>query len=161
MKTKCHVEYRTVFLYDNGKKITNHPLERIDSVKEYRYCLCDYFGPISRPSVFYKNLSGGDGSFVVGYLSRDPVYAREVDETYFKYFDDLTDVVSNIVSSQEILTKHKDNTKKWKRTLEKLMIRLDIDSLKRILSIDGSLERKRKDLTGLDKYHSDELDFVQ
>lgn len=93
-------------------------------------------------------------------------YKRELDDTYFKYYDDAEEVLNNIINfckwlKKKIPTMSKKDSKKMLYLCEYLMKDVpDSQDLQQIRqSMIGLQVKRRSDLSSLERFNQDELDL--
>jgi len=78
------------------KSEEHHKYYQVDG-KETRYVICGASGRKMLPATIYSSHLQGDCYFASGFLKTTRTYRRELDKTYFKFYDDAEEVLKNII----------------------------------------------------------------
>jgi len=137
--------------------------------KEIRYVIMDSYGISYLPHRIYEGAIQHECFFASGVCNITRRYARDLDKTYFKFYDDAEEVLINInkfiswlrivptLNLKKIQIKHiMEGSEHFLRDVPDFPDPELIQALKSSLII-----KKRSDLKGLKLFHQNELDLVE
>lgn len=135
--------------------------------KEVRYVIRGCNGIVFLPSTLYERFLSGDGSFASSVVNRTRKYQRELDMTWFKYYDDAEEVLNNLIKfilwAKTIPKINIKNVMKKKLINQTKHLTVDVvDTRATALireSVSGLEVKKRNDLSPLAKDLAEEMDL--
>jgi hypothetical protein len=135
--------------------------------REDRYVIYGASGRVFLPASLYETPLSGEGYFASGFVSKTRQYLREIDRTWFKYYDDAEEVLNNLVKFTLWAKRIPDlaiKTTIKKRLINqtKLLVRDVADTREVALirtSATGLKVKNRKDLKPLARELADERDL--
>lgn len=135
---------------------------------ENRYRIWWHYGPIRNPACLYRVPAETDLYYFSGNLNATRKYLRELDQTYFKFYDDAEEVLNNIILFIQWL-KNPPAKLKEKKTFLKILEKYQSLITDKAVSAEWvktrqsqiGLQPKRRDaLTRLRREVQDEMDLV-
>jgi len=144
----------------------NHDYYKIVG-REKRYVIRHYVQSRQEPKALYERPLANEAYFASGCCNATRHYRREIDNTFFRYFDDAEEVLNNIISFIQWLRNIKGlNKKQMKMIHEKndylLKDRPAFPEMELIRQSQIGLQVKRRsDLKGLARFNQDEEDLIE
>ena len=135
--------------------------------KEKRYVIYGASGIKMLPSTIYSTHLQGDCFFASGFVRTTRVYRRELDKTYFKFYDDAEEVLKNIILFITWLRNKPTTIKKMEMKrikaktdylMEDVHATQDVEQIRMLQA--GLKVRKRSELKPLALDLQNELDLV-
>lgn len=134
--------------------------------KQERYVVCGIYGICYLPAQIYESAIRDECYFASGIIRPTRKYLRELDRTYFRFYDDAEEVKNNIIVFLQWL--RKVPTMGLKRMKEKAIVETYRDLIRDVHATQEWTEaskiicegKKRSDLASFARSLADERDLV-
>lgn len=152
---------REVYISKEYFAMSNHAaLSDGYASKELRYCICGSTGVRYLPASVYEGFMRNECMAFSSYYIKTRNYKKDLDKTYFRYYDDAKEVLDNLVSFYRWA--HNQTQKKMVKVL--MEIKADVMEYQNldptILYPIGLPEKMRKNLSPLARMFADDRDLV-
>jgi hypothetical protein len=132
---------------------------------EKRYVIVGPSGIKMMPHLIYENAVAGYFFFISGLFKSTRKYIREIDYTYFKYYDDAEEVLNNLIKFILWMKSYKPRGKKDVNAMKKyISLSMDVpdsQEIERIRQLNLGLNPKmRKNLSPLAKDLAEAKDLL-